>query len=501
MKKLLKPLISVLAIGALSLSINIDSNVFANDIAKTCKYVSESKVNPDFSTMNCLLTETALKYNVPPEIVKAIAEGESGNWRHFDSNGEAIVTADNGIGIMQITNQAGLDQNKLKSDLVYNIEEGVKILNSMYERKDLPIINDGERDVLEHWYFAIMAYNGTKPVNSPIVQATGERNAKAYQERILRIMEEYSLVDIAELPFSREDFIYDSNSSQNIKFEVMNYDFDLPLTKSKQLFETNQKVSATTNVHIRTKPTRDSQSKGTLPKDEIVTITGPIEYDEDSTKKNHFVWYPVKTSDGTEGFVASSYLNYPTSPSETTITFIDVPNGHYAKDQIYYLAERGILNVLSGVEQNTFGLGKGITRLETVLLINRAENVSKENRPDPGFTDVPKTHKYYGEIAAAVNEGIFMGNAEKQFEPDRILTRSEMAAVFQRLYKFPEATKSHPFTDVKDEWFAEAVARLYAAGITKGVSNTQFGPYAIISREEFAALLVRSMDETYKSKN
>ena len=61
-----------MAIGALALSINTDSNVLANDIrdtiAKTCKYDSDSKVNPDFSTMNCLLTETAIKYDVPPEI-------------------------------------------------------------------------------------------------------------------------------------------------------------------------------------------------------------------------------------------------------------------------------------------------------------------------------------------------------------------------------------------------------------------------------------------------
>jgi len=164
MKKILKPLISVIAIGALSLSINVDKNVLANNIANTCDYDSASKGNPDFSTMNCLLTETALIYDVPPEIVKAIAEGESGNWRHFDGTGEAIVTADNGIGIMQITNQAGYNQDRLKSDIVYNIQAGVETLDKMFKRKDLPSINGGERDVLEHWYFAIMAYNGTKPV-------------------------------------------------------------------------------------------------------------------------------------------------------------------------------------------------------------------------------------------------------------------------------------------------------------------------------------------------
>lgn len=505
MKKILKPLISVIAIGALILSIHFDSNdVLASDITKTCDYDPVSKVNPDFTTMNCLLTETALKYDVPPEIVKAIAEGESGNWRHFNENGEAIVTADNGIGIMQITNQAGYDKDRLKSDVVYNIQAGVEILNHMFERTDLPRINGGERDVLEHWYFAVMAYNGTKPVNSPTIQATGERNTKAYQERIFRIVNELGLVKLADLPFSREHFTYDSNSSENIKFTKMEFEFELPLTKSKHYFKINQKVSATTNnVRIRPRPsTTNSNPKGSLSKGDIVTITGPFKFDE-SSAKNHFVWYPVKTSDGIEGYVASSFLNYLSSTSEPTpnpiptMTFKDIPANHYAIKEIYYLAERNIIN---GVEPNKFGLGQGLTRWQAVLMLNRVKNVSLANRPDPGFTDVPKNHKNYHDIAAAVDAGLFNGTSSTTFEPDRILTRGEMAAVLQRIYDFPEPSSKHPFTDVKDEWFAESVARLYASGVTNGVSATTFEPYSTISREQFAIFLARSMDETFRKK-
>ncbi len=55
-------------------------------------------------------------------------------------------------------------------------------------------------------------------------------------------------------------------------------------------------VATANNVKIRQRPTTtNSTSKGTLSEGEIVTITGPFEYDEGSTNKNHFVWYPVKT--------------------------------------------------------------------------------------------------------------------------------------------------------------------------------------------------------------
>ena len=155
------------------------------NIKETCGYNGKPGVNPDFQTINCLLTEKALEYKVPPEIVKAIAANESG-WKHFDNDGNAIVTDDNGIGIMQITNQPGYDSERLKNDIVYNIDAGVQILNEMFKRTDLPSINNKDREILEHWYFAIMAYNGTKPVNSPIDRATGKRNIIAYQEKISR---------------------------------------------------------------------------------------------------------------------------------------------------------------------------------------------------------------------------------------------------------------------------------------------------------------------------
>lgn len=508
MKKILKPLISLMAIGAFTLSINIDRDVSASEIADICEYDSVSKINPDFPTMNCLLTETALKFDMPPEVVKAIAEGESGNWRHFDENGEAIVTADNGIGIMQVTNKDKYDQNLLKKDIVYNIQAGVEILNDMFKRPDLPKINDDDRDILEHWYFAVMAYNGTKPVNSPIIQATGKRNPNAYQERIFRIIEDLGLVDLKQLHFSSQDFLYNSSSRENIVFTKMNYTIsDVQLTKSKHLFEVNQKVTVNTK-NIRPRPsTTNSPSKGTLRVGEIVTITGPFEYDENSLRPNHFVWYPVKTSDGTEGYIASSYLNYLTStpePSPTpkpiptsTLIFKDVPANHYAKEAIYYLAEK---DILKGVGQNKFGIAQGLTRWQAVLLINRAENVSLSNRPDPGFTDIPKNYPHYNAIAAAVDEGLFKGTSAKTFEPGKVLTRSEMAAVLQRIYSFPSPSHIHPFTDVKDQWFADSVARLYASGITGGITATKFEPKSTISREQFAVFLVRSIDESYRLK-
>lgn len=488
MKNLLRVL-TLMATVIFTLVLASGASAATTEIGEACQYNSSQKVNPDFKTMNCLLTETALKYNVPPEIVKALAEGESGNWRHFDSNGEAIVTDDNGIGVMQITNQSGYDPQLLKNDIAYNIKAGVEILDYMFKRTDLPSINGKDRNVLEHWYFAIMAYNGTKPVNSPVVQATGKPNPNAYQEKIIDNLEEFGNIKLAELPFTTADFRYDSNSSANIEFVTKKYHFNLPFTKTKHSFKNGQKVQATTAMNLRTRATTDSNSKGQIAKGEILTITGPFQYEEVATRKNHFVWYPVKRSNGTTGYVASSYLKN---------RFSDVTAGHYAQEEIEYLVDRGIIE---GVGGNKYGVGQGLTRWQAVLILTRANNVSLENRPDPGFRDVPKTHKYYKEIAAAVEEGLFNGLSETEFKPDKTLTRAEMAAVLQRLFEFPDATTKHPFTDfTQKDWFKDDVARLYAAGITDGVTPITFGPSKTVTREQFAVFMVRSMEPSYRLK-
>lgn len=495
MKKILKSLISIVAIGAISLSINIDKDVLANNIANTCEYDPASKGTPDYSTMNCLLTETALIYDVPPEIVKAIAEGESGNWRHFDTNGEAIVTADNGIGIMQITNQAGYYQDRLKSDIVYNIHAGVEILDDMFKRKDLPSINSGERDVLEHWYFAIMAYNGTKPVNSPIVQSTGERNANAYQERILRIIKKLELIDLTELPFSGEYFQYDSNSMENIKFLAMNYDFDLPLTKSKYFFETNQKVSATTNVTIRTRPTTDSPSKGTLREGEIVTITGPFEYEEVTTKKNHFVWYPVKRNDGTEGYVASSYFNYsastptppiqpPTSDKIDVSKFADYQANQYWSNDFQWAVNKGFISGYQNVKNSTTGKYENLLKPYTNLTENQMLSVLLRYFKPSELESTKANTSWYGDVnyqLATKYELPVLGEntAAKQAYAGKDITRGNFARILASMHYGRTISQT------------EAIKFLRDNGLTTTKSDAEFKPSDSLTRAHAVAFFHR----------
>ncbi|MGI8316639.1 S-layer homology domain-containing protein [Halobacillus mangrovi] len=455
-------------------------------IKEKCNYEKKTGENPDYKTTICLLTEAAIEYDVPPEIVTEIAKKES-KLEQFDENGEPVISPDGGIGIMQLTNQPAFDQEKLKNDIIYNIEAGIQILNDKFERSDLPVINNGDRRVIEHWYFAVMAYNGTKPVNSPVKQATGEKNEGAYQEELFsNIRNGVGYDDLAQMDFEAEEFKYDTDSDENIEFKKDKYHFLIPFTKSKHFYKEGQTIGSTVDLRVRKAPSTKSEIVGTLNEGDFATVTGSYQYDQ-SPNENTFVFYPVKLENGTEGYVASPYLRNK---------FKDVPKDNYSVEAIEYLYD---MNILKGYSEDEFGYKDPLKRKNTALLLVRAENIELTNRPDPGFVDVPSSSDFYDEVAALADEGIFEGDNKNRFNLDSYLKRREMAVLLQRVYQFPPASKEEPFTDVKDnDWYKEAVERLYASGITKGVSETEFGPDQRITREQFATFLARSINENFR---
>lgn len=274
-----------------------------------CGYDPESRTNPDYQTVNCLITKAALESDtvVPPEVVKSIASVESGGWKQFDSNGDPIVSKDGGIGIMQITPpfESGVNEEKLKYDITYNIEQGIKILASKYTNPALPTIGDQDPMNLENWYFAIMGYNGAVAVNSPFVKATGDHNFDSYQMKVYRDMDKKGQVtpQIFQIPMTVDDFHYGEDTNWNIVFKKDHYDYYADYTPSRHYFEPGDQV-----VHVGTTLRADAttKSKGTpLQSAEKLKILAAPVYDLDSDS-NQFVWYPVEVvRTEQKGYVAS----------------------------------------------------------------------------------------------------------------------------------------------------------------------------------------------------
>ncbi|WP_413307003.1 cell wall-binding repeat-containing protein [Bacillus sp. 1P10SD] len=279
--------------------------------------------NPSVQEINKLLTDSALRHNIPPEIVKTLAFQESG-WKQFNDKGEPYSNenGDGGIGIMQVTNNPNFNQNLLETDIQYNIDAGLQILDDKFAGKDgkLPILNSNERDILENWYFAVLAYNGKVPKNSPVIQSDGSRNLASYQERLFEQLDSfYPGIDMSPIPFDFKvsDFTY----TENPYLLWFNRDsYQLPyrlLHTTKHSFKSNDIVLSAAGANIRIGPAKsyDPIKKLASGKKEAVTILDSFVYDESFKFDPNInildklnVWYKVKLHDGTIGYTAANEL-------------------------------------------------------------------------------------------------------------------------------------------------------------------------------------------------
>ncbi|WP_332628449.1 NlpC/P60 family protein [Halalkalibacter flavus] len=293
-----------------------EREIKAEEISRIRASTQGQYENPPYHEIGQLLTEKALENGIPPEILKAIALMESG-WVHFKDGGPN-VSFDNGIGLMQVTDLR-FDQEKLKYDIEYNIEAAIDILLEKWDWAGtiIPTIGDQDMDVLESWYFAILAYNGMVQVNSPIKMADGSRNAAAYQEKVYQLISESNnYLNISKLPFTTSDFEYQEGTSR-LLFTKMHYDLNEP-TITRHKFQVNEKVAVSENARVRSTPTTEIQNMVEIVKrNQVATILEGYVYDEShkhttnsySLRQKHYVWYKVELENGTTGYIASGLLS------------------------------------------------------------------------------------------------------------------------------------------------------------------------------------------------
>ncbi|MEJ9231929.1 Ig-like domain-containing protein [Peribacillus butanolivorans] len=293
----------------------------ASDWASNCDEI-EQNVNPDFQHINCLLTNAALEAEIPPEVVKAVAWRES-DWVQFIAPNKPKISSDGGIGIMQVTDiPEGYDENekltykeKLKYDIAFNIEEGVKILSKKFDYGRLPKIQGAGKQEIENWYFPIMAYNGTKSINGPVYQSNGLKNTNVYQEEVFSSIENDSFLkdtQLAQFPFKKEHFSYDPKTNK-INFLQKTFTLVDPLHTSVYFVKNGQDVVVTGgNRYLRAQPAASSEINYIAPKNTLLEITGELAYTlktEKTANANQFVWFHVKTKDGkSTGYISSAYI-------------------------------------------------------------------------------------------------------------------------------------------------------------------------------------------------
>ncbi len=131
--------------------------------------------NPTPEELAQAMEELSATFNVPTEIIKGVAMQESGV-QQWKSDGSFVHNAtDCGLGMMQLTGSTAeqFDVDRLKKDWRYNLEAGVRVLESKWTRaarerwtgkKELP---PPDPTIVENWYYALSYYQGKRTGEYP----------------------------------------------------------------------------------------------------------------------------------------------------------------------------------------------------------------------------------------------------------------------------------------------------------------------------------------------
>lgn len=195
------------------------------------------------------------------------------------------------------------------------------------------------------------------------------------------------------------------------------------------------------------------------------------------------------------------------APKGKTVLFASNPkdftdiSGHWAKPYIDFVTQR---ELFVGTDSNIFSPNQGMTRAMFTAVIGRLYERSygiSTSSSEHAFTDVDYDG-YYGEyVDWAYQNGIIKGTGKEVFEPDREITREEMAAIIYRFAGFLKISGASGgialnYSDASsiDVWAQEAALYCQEAGIIAGRENGSFAPKETATRAEVAAILQRFIE-------
>ncbi|WP_199624211.1 S-layer homology domain-containing protein [Paenibacillus alkalitolerans] len=126
-----------------------------------------------------------------------------------------------------------------------------------------------------------------------------------------------------------------------------------------------------------------------------------------------------------------------------------------------------------------------------------AFTMRKFSRKYGTYADVGPSHWAYGILRELTGQNIFSGATLTEFRPQRPVTRAEFATLLVRALGLEKQYVGKPvlfrFNDVGvEDWFAYTVHVAAEAGIASGMTVDRFEPNRAISREEMAAMLMRA---------
>lgn len=170
--------------------------------------------------------------------------------------------------------------------------------------------------------------------------------------------------------------------------------------------------------------------------------------------------------------------------------FSDVPESHWAYEPVHYFR---YLNITQGDGSNTFGLGQPVTKSVFMTMLVRVMGWEAVKVGSTSFSDVGTDKWYHPYVEAAVAHGAILKESES-FNPDKLITRQEIAEAIARSLGYEELVKRlkyipSQFSDVTEGWEYTNLVKDF--GISNGNGAGSFLPQSTAKKEEAVAMLMR----------
>jgi N-acetylmuramoyl-L-alanine amidase len=194
----------------------------------------------------------------------------------------------------------------------------------------------------------------------------------------------------------------------------------------------------------------------------------------------------------------------------TAATVSDI-SGHWAKDNIQSLVDRGIIK---GYPDGTFKPENPITRAEFCTIITSAlvdDGVITEYVTTTGtFTDVPADLWSVKYIETAYANGFVLGKGNGLFDPGANITRQEMARIISLVYCQKNTADFNTLRDdynigdynlsdlnTADTWAMDSIKVALKMKLMIGNDNGIFAPQGQVTRAETATVTSKILGYTY----
>jgi hypothetical protein len=187
-------------------------------------------------------------------------------------------------------------------------------------------------------------------------------------------------------------------------------------------------------------------------------------------------------------------------PKPELKTFVDLPDGYWAKKPVEYLATLGIMG---GYPDKTFRPERALTRSELAVILVKAKGLKTLRKGKTIFTDVRTQDWFTPYVNTAVSREYLKGYPDGSFRPNQRVTRAEAALIFARfsgLYVKSKVQKK-VYPDVKKKhWASPAIAASKQAGFFEYLGEEKFGAAEFLTRAEAAEILSKTQPVRKKIK-